>query len=221
MILGTVPVDSSGVAVLTLPQMSSGAHSLTGSFRGSSAFSPSVSPEFKEQWPSSGPGFYLRIAASENRYPASEAAGLEVSAISLADFRQEVRLSCANGLPDGYRCEFSPAIVTGSGNSSLLILPGARTTGLKRPASSWPGMALGVLSLLFLVNTRNRRFRLFAVLIAGSMLGTLSGCGTYSRSGSPAQAVVLTVQGSAGTGPEAIIHSAQIVVHLPVTNNGK
>jgi hypothetical protein len=215
-ILGTVPVDTSGVAVLTLPQMSSGAHSLTASFSGSSASSPSVSPELEEQWPSSGPGFYLRITASENRDPASAVAALEVSAIPVGDFRQSVAFSCTNGLPNGYRCEFSPPVVPGSGISSLLILPAPKTAQLPGLANSWPSITLAALSVLFMGRLKNRQFRLSAVLIVWSIIGVLSGCGGYSRPDKPLQAVVLTVKGSAGTDPEGIIHSTQILVRLPL-----
>jgi len=211
-ILGTATVNASGVAAVSVPQFENGAHTLTASFSGAAMLAPAVSPALVEQWPSAGPGFSLAIAKSQSLAPGS-VGSWQVSVLPFRDFRQTVQLSCADGLPEGYTCAFSPAeLVNGAGNSALLISASSRTVRAQRVAAYLPAMLLIPMAFLFFGTGNDRRFRIFLVLLAVSLGGLLSGCNSSTRS---VQMSVVTVQASSGTGAQAVIHSVQVPLRLP------
>lgn len=127
-------------------------------------------------------------------------------------------LSCANGLPVGYRCAFSPETLRGSGNASLLILPTLKVARLHLFGNGWPGITAAFVFLLMLGSGTHRQSRLLLVLFAVSLITALSGCRSSTSSLEAQQTVVLTVQASAASGSQAIIHSAQIPLRLPAAN---
>jgi hypothetical protein len=217
-ILGTAPVDASGMARLLVAQMNSGPHALTASFAGASQYAPSVSPVLTELWPSTGPGFSLALTTSQALVAPPAVASLQVTLGPLGDFRQAVELSCANGLPVGYRCAFSPETLGGSGNASLLILPTLKIVRLQLFGNGWPGITAAFVFLLILGSGTHRQSRLLLVLFAVSLITALSGCRSSTSSLETQQTVVLTVQASAASGSQAIIHSAQIPLRLRASN---
>jgi len=214
-ILGSAQVTSSGVATIPF-QPGTGLHVLTASFAGTSTAAPSVSPALNEQWPSSGPGFSLQIAAQANPSNSSAAASFLVSVLPDGAFRQALTLSCSNDLPEGYSCEFAPTSLTGSGNSMLQIVPGSKTASMHRTPAPWPGVLLAFGCVLLLGGGKNLHSRILLVFFRCFIVISLTGCGSATTPSQATQAVVLTVQASTGSGPQAIIHSAQIPVRLPV-----
>jgi hypothetical protein len=214
-ILGSAPATSSGVATIPF-RPGVGLHALTASFAGTSTVAPSVSPALNEQWPSSGPGFSLRIARQANPSNSSASALFLVSVLSDGDFRQPLTLSCSNGLPKDYSCEFAPTLLAGSGNSMLEIVPGPKTASMHRTPAPWPGLLLALGCVFLLGGARNRHSRIILVFFGCFVVALFAGCGNAARSSQAAQAVVVTVQASSGSEPQAIIHSIQIPVPLPV-----
>jgi len=215
LILGTAQVNSSGVAILPLARVSSGAHSLTASFGGTSELAPSVSPVLNDQWPASGPGFFLRIAKQEDSLAAGAAASLRVSVVPVGNSPQPIELSCANGLPEGYSCVFFPAVLAGSGDSSLHIVRETSGAHTRQRLGSWPSIAIAFVSILLMESWKNSRSRVLIVLVTIAILGSVSGCGGSSRWMAPPQTFVLTVQASMRTGTAAVVNSGQIAVQLP------
>lgn len=215
-ILGTAPVNSSGVALLQLAGINSGTHALTASFSGSSPLAPSVSLALNEQWPQSGPGFFLRVAIQPYSVIAGAEAFLKVSVVPIQNSNQAIELSCANGLPEGYICTFSPAVLLGSGDSSLRIARGATSAHSKLPPGSWPGIAIASVSLVLLGSLKSSRSG-FALLIAVVLLfGLIAGCGESRQSAQVVQTSVITIQASGGSGTAEILHSTQVPVQLQV-----
>lgn len=214
-ILGTAHTDPSGTAVLRVDVLSSGNHSLTANFTSGSEFAPSVSPELRDQWPATGPGFSLNFGARTLRVSPAGSDPLQVRIVSLPLFQGQVLLSCAGGLPEGYTCDFSPSAVTGGGVSTFKIRPSAKSANALPEAIPLYAIALGLISVALLGSwTRHPRWVVILVLL-GCTVGMTGGCGTVPPSGTHTQIVVLTVRAASGTGPEAIIHSAQIQLIVP------
>jgi hypothetical protein len=216
-ILGTAPVDSPGIARLENTQMSSGAHSLTASFAGTAQFAPSVSPQLNEQWPQSGQGFSMQIAPEQIPNGTAGVAALKISVTPLGDFREAVEFSCASGLPVGYRCEFSPAVLSGTGASSLLILPTMKLAQLRSSPQRGPAIVIGCVFALLLGSWKRRQFSLLLLFAAIAASAALGGCNSSMRSTQTAQTVVLTVQASTASGSQSIIHSGQVAVRIPAS----
>lgn len=208
-ILGTAPLNSSGVAVLAIPEFAGGQHVLTASYGGTSALAPSVSPAFTEEWSSAGPGFSLQVVPQPAK--SSSEVSLKVNLLPTGNFQQSVTLSCANGVPAGYRCEFSPSVLSGGHeDSTLLILPAPQGT-----SSLFAGLVFLPLlfaAFLFQAGATNRYWWSSLVLMVCCCIGSLTGC---SNAMPPTRLTVVTVQASASTGSEVIIHSFQLIVKLP------
>jgi hypothetical protein len=213
-ILGSAPVSSLGVAEIPF-QQGAGLHVLTASFAGTSRVAPSVSPALNEQWPSSGPGFSLRIATQANPSNPSVVASFLVSVLPDRDFRQPLMLSCSSALPNGYACEFAPAFLAASGNSMLLVLTGSERASMRRIPAPWSGTLLAFGCILLLATAKNRHSRITVVFFGCFLVIFFTGCRNSARSSHATQAVVLTVQASTAIEAQAIIHSVQVAVRLP------
>ena len=205
-ILGNAPVDGSGRAALTAA-LGSGAHNLSASFTGNSPLAPGVSPELLEQWPASGPGFSLQVGADSLR--ASQT--VSVSVLPLSGFQQKVQLSCADGLPAGYACAFSPTSLNGGGVSWLTI----QNSGLAELPSKSRGLqaaALSLFALCFAGVLSRRNSRVFAMFVVISSFVLLAGCG--GSSGERSQIQVLSIRATSGSGSSTIVHSAQVRLNI-------
>jgi hypothetical protein len=198
--------------------MNSGTHTLTASFGGVPRYAPSVSPVLYEQWPAAGSGFSLQITTAQRVAPAPAVASLQANIDALGDFRQSIELSCKSGLPHGYTCEFSPESLNGSGNSSLLILPASNTVAWNSGSHGSPGIVAAFVFALLLGSWKNGYSR-FVILIAVSFATAVSGCSGGSASSlATSRTVVLTVEASTANSSPMTIHSAQVLVRLPVAD---
>lgn len=216
-ILGTAPIDTSGVARLLIAKMDSGNHAFTASFRGTAQYAPSVSPVLSEEWPSTGPGFSLVVTAAHPS-TATAAASLLVDLEPFGDFRHAVELSCASGLPIGYTCTFSPRTVNGPGKALLSILPSSTIARRYVSGNRWPGIAVAF-GLALLVATGARLQSRFLLLLFAVSLLALGGCRSLAPTTPGARIIVLTVEAStAVSGSHVIIHSAQSIVRLQGPN---
>jgi Bacterial Ig-like domain (group 3) len=212
-ILGVAETDQSGTATLRVAALKSGLHDLNASFAGAPDFAPSVSPEIHDQWPETGPGFTLALGAGPLRVTSAGSNALDLGVVPLQVFQQQVHWSCASGLPDGYRCSFSPGALSGGGRSTLTILPVAKAAVIVGPRVPLYGLILGLLSF-FLLGSLSRHSPGLLLLLAGATLGVLGGCGTSSSVPTAEQRLVLTVRATAGAGPDTIVHSAQVSLIL-------
>jgi hypothetical protein len=210
-ILGRTVTDGSGTASLVVSALAGGTHNLSASFSGASQFAPAVSPDLLEQFPNSGIGFSLTVAADTVDVTGAGSEPLLVTVIPSADYQQQIQLSCASGVPSGYQCSFSPASLY-SGDSYLQIRPSSNASvRLTRPA--WLlGTMLGIFSFL-LIGTRGRRARGLA-LMTWLSFAMLTGCGGPSNSSVQPQVAVLSIRATAGTGGNATVHSAQVLLHI-------
>jgi hypothetical protein len=212
-ILGTAVTNQSGLATLRVATLGSGFHSFTTSFAGASEFAPGVSPALYDQWPETGPGFTVTLGARTLSVQSPGSPSLQISIEPLSAFRQQVRLSCAGGLPEGYDCTFSPGTLNGGGVSTLTIQRIATIAqGSSRMALLY-GLTFGVLSFALLGSPTRRSCGLFLLVLCCPLV-LLSGCGTASSSGGSTQRLVLTIRAESGTGPEMIVHSTQVTLVL-------
>ena len=155
-ILGTAVTNLSGLATLRVGTLGSGFHSFTASFAGASEFAPGVSPALYDQWSETGPGFTVTLGARTLSVKSPGSQSLQISIEPLSAFRQQLQLSCAGGLPEGYDCTFSPGTLNGGGVSTLTIQPIATSAqGSSRMALLY-GLTFGVLSFALLGSLTRR-----------------------------------------------------------------
>jgi hypothetical protein len=211
-ILGTATANGSGTASLAVPVLSAGAHRLSASFAGGSPFAPSVSPELLEQFPVRGSGFSLSVATDTLDVTPWGSQPALVTVVPIADFQQPVQLSCMDGVPAGYDCSFTPASLYG-GNSDLRIQVSSKSATTHTRAGPPYGPVVGILSLLLIGTASRHRTagRLFLMVCLSFMM--MSGCGNPSSSGKP-RMMVLSVRATAGTGVNAVVHSAEILENI-------
>jgi hypothetical protein len=211
-ILGSATTNGSGTASLPVPTFGGGVHNLFASFAGAPQFAASVSPELLEQFPAGGGGFSLTVDANSVDVTGAGSQPVLVTVVPTAGFQQQIQLSCANGVPSGYQCSFSPAVLYG-GNSYLRIQASSRTA-TRRPNSVWLfGTTLGILSFL-LIGATPRRVSCLVLLLACLSFMIVTGCGNPTTSFDQPRMVVLSIRATAGTGGGTIVHSAQIVLSI-------
>jgi hypothetical protein len=194
--------------------MTSGIHSLSASFAGGPDFAPSASPEFRDQWPGTGPGFFLKFGTRVLRLTSSGSDSSPVTIVPIASFEQSVQLSCPDASRQGYTCSFSLGTVNSRGTSILTIQSHSGAAALHGMPLYFA--AFGFVSLFFL-GIPGRRSRGLLLGYSCLILSVLAGCGVVSSPGVPAQSAVLTIRAESGTGAEMIIHSTQVAVFLPST----
>lgn len=211
-ILGRAGTDASGAATLMTSLTGAGIHNLSASYSGSSQFAPSASPDLVEQTPNQSDDFSLSLSVDAVDLTSGDSATVILNVIPKAGSRQEIQLACAGQMASGYECSFSPDSLYG-GESYLRI----KRSG-QRSRNSSPlffGVGVGLLSLLLVGTTGVRRYpALELALLCGAVMLT-AGCGVPQRSLDTPQLVVVSVRATAGTGPNAIVHSGQILMKIP------
>jgi hypothetical protein len=212
-ILGSAATNGSGSAFLAVPALNIGSHNLSASFSGTSRFAPSVSPELLEQFPATGAGFSLSVPSNSIDLTRAGSQPILITVVPAAGFQQKVLLSCADGVPHGYECDFSPALLVG-GNSYLRIeaSPQAAT---RRIQSTWPfGPTIGIFSVFLFGVVKRRRIHLLLLVVACLDFMIMAGCGNPATSSGQSQIIVLSIRATAGTGGGTIVQSVQILVDI-------
>lgn len=211
-ILGAATTNQAGVAILALPVPHSGTHILRASFSGTSEFAPTVSPELREYWPESGPGFSLRASPAVVSFNGA-AAETEITMVTPTALQNPVQLACLPGLPAGYTCMFSPSSLPQSGGSHLSIHATAVSGRQDKHASALVrGFTLAFLLAILVFG--HRRTSALLILLCCTSMGAVSGCaGASLQRRTPAQ--VITIQATSGAGQSQIVHSTQIVLIIP------
>ena len=167
-------------------------------------------PELFKQFPGSGNAFSLTVVPDSMEVSAAGSQLVLVTVVPTAGFQQKVQLSCADGVPDGYECSFSPASLYG-GNSYLRVQASSRAAARRKTSAwlYWP--TLGIFSIL-LVGTIGPRRILCLVFIACLGFTTMSGCGNPHASGQ--RQMVLSIRAMAGTGASKTVNSAQMLLSM-------
>jgi hypothetical protein len=195
-LIGTGVLSASGVATLTTSALAVGSHSITASYAGTGAISPSTSPILVQVVTNSS--FTLSVTPSTISLGVGDDAGLTVTVTPVAGFNQSVALSCS-GLPSESACSFAASTLTPGSYTTVLLLS---TTAPHSCGSTQPyflggngsgngpfsgtaafGMpALASLAVLFLPGRRRWLRALVAVaVIAGAM--QLAACGNCTDLG--------------------------------------
>jgi Bacterial Ig-like domain (group 3)/FG-GAP-like repeat/FG-GAP repeat len=210
-ILGAAGTDQNSRASLTVGELESGVHNFTASFAGDLTFAPSSSPPFEDQWPQTGPAFSLVLEGSSVLVGDGRSGSLGLSIVPISGFQAPIQLSCAAGLPERYDCVFSPASLNVGGTSILKLRSRGAMTQPRSGKIRAVGATLGLLSFGLFAGLI-RRQRGLSLLLTFASLIVLGGCTIGLHSETQSQIVVLTVRATSGTGPNAIVHSAQIPI---------
>jgi sugar lactone lactonase YvrE len=113
--LGTVALDSSGVATLT-PSLTNGSHSIVAVYSGDATHSPSTSQTISVS--GTGGAFNVGVTPSTLTIKTSQNATVNVALSSSAGFTDTIGLGCAS-LPVGVTCHFSPTTVPLAANGTV------------------------------------------------------------------------------------------------------
>ena len=153
----------------------------------------------------------MSVTAKTLHVSPARSDSLSVKIVPIANFRREVELSCAAGLPETYTCNFSPASLAGGGVSILTIQSSSKTAETPPETIFLYAITIGLCSALVLGGC-GPRSRAIALLLVCCSLGLLSACSIAPSSGTQTRMIVLTVRATSGSGTTAIVHSTQFSV---------
>jgi hypothetical protein len=182
-IIGTVPMTSTGTAATTLQDLSLGAHSFQAKYSRVDPYDTSSSAIMPLTVYSNAPDLNLSVSNStlQVTYGATSSP-LTLQVTSLAGLAGTVTLSCS-GLPVGMTCTFNPAQVTLTAGSVTTASFTISDTAQKAGMLSFEGIgALLLLPFSLLCLTRIRKGArsisalLFLLLISAVYIGSLAGC---------------------------------------------
>jgi hypothetical protein len=194
-IAGTVGLPASGEMTFPLNVSGVGAHSLYASYGGSALTAPSASPQFQTTSYGAGADFTFQPATNEAGGSVSgNQSEVKLTVAPIAGWNGNVTLSCVSGVPRGYSCVFSPAMVAGAGTATVRL---KRTSGL-------PAAAVMLAPIFWLLLRRRRAFLMVAFVGVAALL-CVSSCG-IGDSGKPETTSVVTIEATSGS----IVHSVQI-----------
>jgi hypothetical protein len=176
--------------------LQSGAHVLRVFYSGDSTHQANVSAPVTLTIVDAAGAFTLSpSSASTIAIPGRASNPVTLTATPSGGFHSTITFACGGGLPSGAVCVFSPAWVTpgGSGPATTSVTISPAALGLQSssaPVSRSPrifsarkgaasGLAATLAGLLFVfVPRRTRRWSVFALLLAFTSLGLMSGCGS-------------------------------------------
>lgn len=190
--------------------LTSGSHSLFAAFVGGPQLSPSVSPAFIARIPGLKEGFALSLSANFIDLTLPQTQPVLISVSPAVEFSGNIQLSCANGVPSGYRCTFSPTALSG-GVSQLRLERISRSSKLQ--SRLYFMISSTGLFAIVLVGTlrRKRRAAILLMLAVSGVTGSLS-CGTPSTPREQKGMAVLSIRATAGSGTNTAIQSAQLIL---------
>jgi hypothetical protein len=190
--LGTVTLDSSGIAKLATTGLSGGTHSVTANYSGDAVFRPSsasVGENISD--------YTLQAVTASVSIKVGQSGTASVAVIPVGGFSQTVSFACS-GLPKGAGCTFSPPSLTPDGtniatDTMTISSSGSAAARLHSAAAtrtlwlSGSGFGLVAISVLLPMCGRKRRSRmavLGGIVLILPVLGML-GCGGSSASSAP------------------------------------
>jgi hypothetical protein len=209
-VLGSADTDSAGLASLAVSPLTSGSHSLFAAFVGGPQLSPSVSPAFIARIPGLKEGFALSLSANFVDLTLPQTQPVLISVSPAAEFSGNIQLSCANGVPSGYRCTFSPTVL--SGGVSQLRLERISKSSKLQSRVYFTISSTGLFAIVLVGTLRRKRRAVILLMLAVSgVTGSLS-CGTPSTPREQKGMTVLSIRATAGSGTNTAIQSAQLIL---------
>jgi hypothetical protein len=211
-VLGTAPLDASGVAMLSISALVPGAHTLHARYTGDSNLNAVTSANIGQ-----GGGSFTLKASAASANGTSETVTLTIAPVN--GFNQTVGLSCSS-LPANASCGFSPSSVTLNGASpstaSMTISTQASCSNIGGSASFSGSM---ILPCLFFFGIFSRRKRLRAFLFAACVFLVGSGCaGQKVTCFTAAGNYTISVTGTSKVGSTTIAQTTTIAI--TVGSNG-
>ncbi len=225
-VLGSAPLNSSGVAILA-PNLPSGTENVVAIYSGDTDHSASQSPVVPI---SSVPlDFAVIVTPASITIPTSQSAVVSVALTSYGGFTDTISLGCA-GLPAAVNCHFStisePLVANGTQNVQLTIDTnnplggGTSTASAQHPGAAkalFAGLTLP-LSLLFgclfwrLRKRHSAVFTTLAVLLFGLASMALTACSGFTQSSATPGTYVIQVTGT-GTNSD-IVHYQNVTITI-------
>jgi hypothetical protein len=220
--LGSVPVDSSGNASISLSNLSLGSHSIT------AVYSPTDNLTYAASQSQTttllinpvAQDMAVSLSASSVDVPdGAQSTPVKFTVSSVSAFAGQVSFACV-GLPLGMTCNFSPSqgSLSASGALSTNLTIGPKTTTSSAGMSSWKGSAglVGLILSALLAFRISRGRRLIAGAVCMWVLVTLgvamlSGCGGSSPAGATHQSGTTNILVTATSG--------NITRNVPLTVN--
>jgi len=211
--IGTVPLDSSGVATLIPAGLAPGVTSFEAVYSGDADHSPSTSTITSATNPSFG--FTITVTPAAVSMATTQNATVSVILTSIDGFTDTIGLGCAS-LPAGINCHFSTpaAILPANGAKTVALtidtnnpLGGGSSAMNVRPGSSGFSLAGVYLPLSVLFGGIFWRFRrrytklmtlALALLLGGASLA-VSGCSGFSQMSASPGTYVIQVTGIGAT----------------------
>ena len=213
-LLGDAPMARDGSVTLNTSFLpAAGQHVFFASFGGSPSFAPSVSPALQQTWQSAGGEFSLLASSPSVSVSSTQPAAIVFTVVSASAFHGSVSFSCANGLPSGFACSFSPSSLAGAGSTTLTIHAAPSALARERSRAWRYGLAISFTLVIIIPGLRRRGSRTAIIFIA-SMAGIVSiGCGSDFGSKQPGAAIV-SIQATSGTARAGTVQSTQILLRV-------
>jgi Bacterial Ig-like domain (group 3) len=232
--LGSAFVAADGTATLTISALPAGAHAVRAVYSGTESFAASTSAAAAVAAAATAPDFSLSATPTTLNLDAGVAGTVAVTIAPTAGFNNYVALSCA-GLPLNTSCSFLPSNVDVIGQNGLSTMtlkttaPSGNTGALRRDSGFvYCFLVPGVLGLLGLGFSRNRSFRMLAMLcVVGSLIGGASSCaqryrylnyGPTPNPGTPAGESIIRIYGTAVNGALSTSKCFQVTLNMTSTN---
>jgi Bacterial Ig-like domain (group 3)/NHL repeat len=211
-VLGTAPLDSTGVATLNISTLGPGAHTLDARYIGDSNFYAVTSANVGQ-----GGGSFTLTASAGSANGTSEIVTLTLTPVN--GFNQAVALSCS-GLPAKSSCGFSASSITLNGMSpataSLTITTEASCSNTGGSATFSNGF---LLPIVFFLGICSRKKRLRAFFLATCVFLVGSGCaGQDVNCWTPAGSYTITVTGASKVGTVTISKATTIAFTVTGSN---
>jgi hypothetical protein len=211
-VLGTAPLDSTGIATLKISALAPGSHSVNARYVGDSNFNTVTSANLGQ---STGSFTLKPSAGSANG--TSETVTLTVTPVN--GFNQSVALSCSL-LPANAACGFSPSSLTLNGlNPATTSLTITTQTSCSNTGGSATFSGSLLLPCVFFFGIFSRRKRLRALLFAACVFLVGSGCaGQKVTCFSPEENYTISITGTSKVGSTTITQTT--TVSFTVGTNG-
>jgi hypothetical protein len=232
--LGSAFVAADGSAILTLPVLPAGTHSVRAVYNGTGSAASSTSEAADVTAQATAPDFSLSATPTTLNLAAGAQGAVAITVVPGSGFSNYVALSCA-GLPLFTTCNFLPSNVDVAGINGLSTMtlnttaPSGKTSLLRQDNGLvycflLPG-ALGLAGLAF---GRHRGLRTLAMLcVVAGLIGGASSCaqryrylnyGPSANQGTPAGQSIIRIYGTAVNGALSTSKCFQVTLNMTSTN---
>jgi hypothetical protein len=209
-LLGTVTVNSSGVATFTTNSLSAGSYTITAVYAGNTAFLGSTSTGLSFTVTGTA-AFTVSSPPTPVSVSPGGAATFNITVPPVGGSYNSVVTMSASGLPAGATASFNPATLTPGAAGAptvLTIHTAAQTAGIPaNPKQGFPYMPISLAAGLFLMGGKRKRLAkslpmLLALVMLAATTFSLTGCsGGFAGNTAQAQnhSYVITVTGTSGS----------------------